>query len=405
MIFVCPRTDATGFRITIESVLESAVFFAYISGRQVGPMTKDDLEGRARRGEISAEDLVWQTGTLGWVKAIDVLGAEAFEPPPDSGTKGPAVIRVADLVPEKVRTLLTDLSSFSLSELVPFRRLLDPETLGVPVAWMLLVFGLGPLFLGTVLEDPAVKVRLFNAGCGALWTAFFVAAFKTKQHSARIAAALFFLNVVLAALLVSLLPAVPPLSWLHRFLRPDQPFAVLLASCTGGLALLEEVGKGLLLLFLAHKTRLMRNSSGGVFYGLMSGLGFGFWEAVVYTEWMTPLQAASLAAETGSVPAALFASFVSSAVRILSIPLLHAIWTAIAGYFIGLSFVLARKTTALLVTGFAVSTLLHGLYSTFLASGLGFFAFLAAVASLLLFLAYRRNEERLAEEVRLSSAS
>lgn len=278
---------------------------------------------------------------------------------------------------------------------MPFSRLLDPETLGTPTSWILLLFGLGPLMLGSLVEDPLLRVRLFNFGCGALWTFFFVAAYKTKAQSLRLGIAIFFATGIFGILFVSVLQGIPPLRWLYLLVDPERSFPVRLLAWVFGVGLLEEVGKGLVLLLLARAFGGLRDASDGMFYGLMSGLGFGVYEAVAYTELINPRQATLLSLVTGSPTIGLHAFLVSSIVRIVSLPLLHAVWTAIAGYFIGLSFFAGRRTNAVLAVGFLIAATLHGLYDAFLSSGSATLALLTASVSLLLFLAYHRNAERI----------
>lgn len=378
---------------------EPPLYFAFTAGRQVGPMTGEELAELSANGQLLPTDLVWQSGTPSWVPASHLVPFGAAPPPVEAeyrverigSTRGPG---------EPPRSLLDDLSSFSLSELIPLSRLFDPETLGTPISWILLLFGLGPLFVGSVVEDPALRVRLFNFGCGALWTAFFVAAFKTAKQSLRLGVAVFFATGLFGVLFVSVLQQVPPLSWLYDLLTPRAPFVVRLVGYVLGVGLLEELGKGLILLFLARALGGLEDELDGVFYGLMSGLGFGVYEAIAYTEWVNPRQATALSMMEGSYTVGLFAYFVSSAVRIVSLPLLHAVWAAIVGYFIGLSFAARRKGRAVLLLGFSIAAVLHGLYDALLSAGAVLLAFLTAALSLLLFLSYRRNADRVLAEIR-----
>jgi RsiW-degrading membrane proteinase PrsW (M82 family) len=390
-------------------VTVSPVYFAYVGEQQVGPLTRTDLETRASRGEIREEDLVWETGTLGWVKAGEIidydliryagrsltgelrLDRSGVSSPPSEPRSGPA---------KTIGAIFSDLRSLSLSELVPISRLLDPETLGMPASWVLLVFGLGPLFLGTVLEDPGIRVRLFNAGTGALWLAFFIAAFRNGRHSIRLGLAAFLSTSLLGVLLISVLQGLPPMSWLHAWLGSGISFVPMLAGFTFGVSLPQELGKAAILAVLLRSFGHVKEPEDGMFHGLMAGLGFGIYEAVIYGEWVSPRNAGHMLPEAGALTLSLYAAFVANVVRMVSLSLLHAVWTAIAGYFIGLSFVAQKKPAAILLIGFSVPILLHGLYSTFLASGLGFFAFLVATLSLLLFLSYRQNAGRILAEIR-----
>lgn len=356
------------------------VWFAYARGERLGPMDAEALRVLARRGELGPEDLVWEGGTPEWVPARVVL---PFDPAP---------------APPRVGGLLDDLASFSFRELVPLGRLLDPGTLSSPAAVVLLLFGLAPLVVGTLVEDPRLRVRLFNFGCGALWTAFFVLAFKTERQSLKTGVAAFFATGVLGILVVSVLQQVPPVSWLYG-LTASGAWPVRLVAYVLGVGVLEEAGKGLVVWFLV-RSGTVRDPSDGVFYGLLSGLGFGVYEAVAYTEFVNAREAAALSWRAGSSAIGLYGYFVATAVRIVSLPLLHAVWSALVGYFLGLSLAARRSGRAVLLFGLALAAVLHGLYDAFLSGGLPFLSVAVAALSLLLFLAYRGSAHRLLAEVR-----
>lgn len=380
-------------------MVDEPLYFAHAEGRRVGPLSLADLREMAARGTLLPADLVWESGTPDWVPAASVLSFPA--PQAYADVPFPRYTPAE----ERPTTLLDDLRSFSFAEVVPLSRLVDPETLGTPLSWILLLFGLGPLLLGTMVEDPHLRVRLFNFGCGALWTVFFVAAFKTERQSLRLGVACFFATGIFGILFVSVLQAIPPLSWLYALLEPDRPFLVRLVSYIVGVGLLEEAGKGLILILLARLLGGLEDASDGLFYGLMSGLGFGVYEAIAYTELVNPRNAAILGYHAGSMTIGLYAYFVSSVVRIVSLPLLHAVWTAMVGYFIGLSFAARKKTNAVLLIGFLIASVLHGLYDAFLTSGTPLLAFGIATLSLLLFLSYRRNADRVLAEVRRADSA
>jgi RsiW-degrading membrane proteinase PrsW (M82 family) len=86
--------------------------------------------------------------------------------------------------------------------------------------------------------------------------------------------------------------------------------------------------------------------------------------------------------------------------RLISLPLLHALWAGIAGYFIGLAAQFPRRQAALIVVGIGLVALIHGLYDTFSES---WFAFGLCVLSLLLYIMYMRSAEKIAEELQATA--
>jgi RsiW-degrading membrane proteinase PrsW (M82 family) len=332
----------------------------------------------ARDGRLAPDDLVWQSGTPEWVPAAGVV---PFGPPPLPSPAAPPS------VPLPAR-LARDVAAFEPGELFPLARVADPEVLGVPSTWLLLAFGLAPLFVGAVVEDPALRIRLFRLGAGAAWAVFLVGAFRTPRASARLGVPLFGTGLLLAALLVSALPGVPPLSWILSLADPERAWPVRFLGWLLGAGLVDEGLKLLALLLLARTLGRLSTVSDGVFYGLLGGLGFGLWEAAATSEWASPRHGSWLAMvqhpSTG-----LEALFVSGLARTLALPVLEAVWGALAGYFAGLASV--RRAPGVALVGLALAALLHGTYETFRAADQGVLALLVAGVSLLAFLACRRG--------------
>ena len=53
--------------------MEPAWYYV-LDGKQVGPITFEDLKAVAASGELTPDDLVWQEGTADWVDAKTVPG-------------------------------------------------------------------------------------------------------------------------------------------------------------------------------------------------------------------------------------------------------------------------------------------------------------------------------------------
>jgi protease PrsW len=80
----------------------------------------------------------------------------------------------------------------------------------------------------------------------------------------------------------------------------------------------------------------------------------------------------------------------------ISLPLLHALWTGVVGYFIGLTARFPRNQAAILTVGIGSMALIHGTYNTFSNT---WFAFGLCVLSLLLFVMYMRSAEKITEQL------
>ena len=398
---------------------EPPVYFAFTDGRQIGPIRFAELADLVARGVLHPEDLVWQSGTPEWVAASSVLafpkearnesrafGDDTFSSrtATKSGSRtltrsGPVSRQAPAPAPQPVAPP-TDPPAASApalrpGEMLSFARLLDPETFGSPVSWILLIFGLGPLLFSLLVEDPLLKLRLFAFICGAAWTAFFVGAFRTSDESPRLGVGLFFGSALGGFVLLTLLSGVPPISTVFHLASSGTSLPARFLAAVLGVALLEELLKLAGLLAVARLGPGIPNARAGTFYGLMSGVGFGVWQSVSGAGRIAT-DAATAAASGGDLqPVALVASFAGQALQAFAIPLLHAVWTGVAGYFLGLGPRSGRDPLLVAGTGFAIVVLAHGLTEAFTAVGWPFAAVLAAAFSLLLFLACQRNAERL----------
>ena len=82
-------------------------------------------------------------------------------------------------------------------------------------------------------------------------------------------------------------------------------------------------------------------------------------------------------------------------IRLTTLPFLHAIWTGMAGYFIGFAAQFPERKRGLLLVALGVPSFLHGSYNTFSTSALGLFIALISVLALNLYLAKSVDFEKL----------
>jgi predicted Zn finger-like uncharacterized protein len=61
---------------------DQAIWFAMLQGKQVGPLTRGDLSGRATSGEVGPRTYLWKEGMDSWQRARDVAELSALFPLP-----------------------------------------------------------------------------------------------------------------------------------------------------------------------------------------------------------------------------------------------------------------------------------------------------------------------------------
>ena len=185
----------------------------------------------------------------------------------------------------------------------------------------------------------------------------------------------FFGTGLISVAVLSLVCQIPPLS--HRSVWITAPyFLSRFAGFLLGVGLPEETCKVLILYYLWRRLEVVPPQT-ILFYGLISGLGFGIYEGVDYQTRFNWFFSGFNAAEY----------YLLNLIRLTTLPFLHAIWTGIAGYFIGFARLYPERRTGLLMVAIGVPTLLHACYDAFgnSLSGLGFA--LLSVLALVLYLA------------------
>src|SRR5947207_1314747 len=125
---------------------------------------------------------------------------------------------------------------------------------------------------------------------------------------------------LISVAVLSLVCQIPPLS--HRSVWITAPY--FLSRFSGfllGVSLPEETCKVLILYYLWRRLEVVPPQT-ILFYGLISGLGFGIYEGVDYQTRFNWFFSGFNAAEY----------YLLNLIRLTTLPFLHAIWTGIAGY-------------------------------------------------------------------------
>lgn len=114
----------------------------------------------------------------------------------------------------------------------------------------------------------------------------------------------------------------------------------------------EEVCKAAIIFWLVKRPGSILSPQTVVFYGMISGLGFGIYEGVSYQQTINRAQGVD-------------AAYFLNVARLTSLPFLHAIWTGIAAYFIAFSALVPNKRHGLWILAIAFPAALHATYNTF----------------------------------------
>jgi len=149
-----------------------------------------------------------------------------------------------------------------------------------------------------------------------------------------------------------------------------------------GVGIVEEATKALPIWWLYLHKRNLDSLNTIVFLGCVSGFAFGIAEATKYSI------SYALGLSYGRLG---FGDYlILQLARLITLPLLHAVWAGIFAYFIALGSVNRHVQKGLLLAGLATTALLHGLHDAFSDSLIGV---AIAVLSIVIFVAYYRSGE------------
>lgn len=243
------------------------------------------------------------------------------------------------------------------TQLKTIGRMVVPPTEDLrPAVWkedstllMLAIVGLLPITLNILSGSTYLTFYTISLYFSAIWGLFFYYLFKTKQVSLKSTIAVFFLTQAFVFAAWDLLGIVR----LNPFYALENSGTLVgdLLFYIGGVGLTEETAKALPLFIIMARAREPLIPQTMVYYGLMSGIAFGVFEGVQYQ-----IQVNS---EYGYAE-----SFLANISRLTSLPFIHAIWAATAGYFVSFALLYPAYKWALIVLAIGIPALQHGLYDT-----------------------------------------
>jgi RsiW-degrading membrane proteinase PrsW (M82 family) len=263
-------------------------------------------------------------------------------------------------------SLLLPKDTFSINTIKSDKRLL-----------MISLVGLAPAFLIKFTGSSIFTFYALALYFSLIWGLFYYSVFSTSQVSVWRSAGVFFLTQILIFVLVFVIN-IPGINPLYKLTDHDDGLVANLIGYTLGVGVFEEFVK-LLPVYL-----LLRNSNEPlipqtvVFYGLMSGIGFGVEEGVVYQ--------LTLNKELGYGD-----SYFMNIARLTCLPFLHSIWSGISAYFLSFSFLSPTNRYSLWILAISIPALLHGIYDTLGWSIPGLLVCYLSVALLIVYLKSARN--------------
>ena len=339
-------------------------FWVAYAGEWKGPYALEELERLAARGALGAATPVWRRGWATAATLGELLGAPTC---PACGAPMPATAascascgapRPAATTPVEAGEAAR--SPASLGELLS--DYLSPDQFGAlvrsPRFWALYSLAAFPLLVLAVAPEGTASWMFVYFSL--VWAVLFFRLIQPEPGTARIAAWVYLLTILVAMpLLVAWLSLPPHLT--EAFVEAGGVFRFL--GLVLGVGIREETAKVLpVLLVLGAAAR------GGGRLSLRQGLalgavaGFAF-AAAENQEYLRTFEAWDrMVAQQGAFS---HVSLDASLVRMLLTPFMHGAWAGIAGYFAAWGAWNPPERWKLRAAGVLGAALLHGFYDTF----------------------------------------
>jgi RsiW-degrading membrane proteinase PrsW (M82 family) len=277
------------------------------------------------------------------------------------------------------QSFLEKLKSLDPGLMFPWQEIRSAQWLTDRKLLCLAGIGLAPATLLAISSEATVGYWAIALYFSVLWSVFFYYLFKTPQVQVALCCLCFFGTGMVCIPVLLTIQHLPPIPFFlglaHSEVLPLRALGMFF-----GVGLWEELSKAAILFWLVRRPGIILIPQTAVFYGMISGLGFGIYEGVSYQQTVNREQ---------GVDAAYFLNIA----RLTSLPFLHAIWTGIAGYFIGFSALFASKRFGLWICALLIPAALHAFYNTLGWSLFGLAVGLLGVVLLMTYLANCRKTQ------------
>jgi RsiW-degrading membrane proteinase PrsW (M82 family) len=259
--------------------------------------------------------------------------------------------------------------------------------------WWTLTVGLLPLVIYTLVNQFHLRfdqsVWLIGGYFCYFWTFFFCDLIRPSYLLLTRGGKYFLFTAFVGIPLLLIFQILPPIETIYSGTASDDP-GIRMFAFIAGVGVCEELCKALPLLLFSIKRGPLQLRE-GVFLGIMSGLGFAFAEVVDYSinywrrtaavttsiiadaaeksrGWFGNINPAEFHDRLVKMMPELFENYGSTVivqvVRFIPLPLLHAAWAGVVGWFIAAGTHRPGGLLPMIAMGIGSMAVLHGLYDT-----------------------------------------
>jgi len=302
------------------------------NNQQYGPYEADALKTYCEEGRILLQDKIYSS-TGASLSVRDILKSHGYR------------VRV-----KSNGGIFQQIKNFGTKLLIPKDALSFRSARSDKRLLIIALVGLAPAFLISFTGSSVITFYAIALYFSMIWGLFYYSVFNTRQVSVKLAIGLFFLTQILIFVSVDLLK-IPSFHPLYRLLGPNQGIISNMVGFIFGVGVFEEFVKVFPLYLLLRNSKEPLIPQTVVFYGLISGIGFGVFEGVIYQL-------------TINVQLDYKQSFFMNIARLTSLPFLHSIWAGISAYFLAFSFLYPKNRHSMWFLAIIIPSILHGLYDT-----------------------------------------
>lgn len=336
-----------------------------------GPYTISAVEQYLRQGSLLPHDL-----------ARDASDANSTGMPLSQLLNCAGVALPAHGVGNPIQQAIQNLKSFDKRLLFPWSTISSFNWIRDRRLIYLAAVGIGPAAGLAIAPGIWAEYWALALYFSAIWAMFFYYLFKTDQMEPRLCAFCFFFTGIVSMLVLLPLQGIPPWSSLYA-ISHSHSFLTQFIGMYFGVGINEELCKAAILFWIVRRPGQLLIPQTVVFYGMISGLGFGIFEGVSYQMNLNRAQ---------GVDDAYFLNIA----RLTSLPFLHALWTGLAGYFISFSALYPKKRYGLWVIAIGMPALLHAIYNTF---GWGIIGLGSALLGVILLTTYLASARQMQQQL------
>lgn len=339
-------------------------------GKEFGPYPVAAVQQYLDQGILFPHDLARDAATPAapWVPLTQVLTKAGVKNPAAGGNF--------------LARTWKDLKALELGVIFPWREIKSLQCFKDRKLLYLGGVGLVPMFALAILPGKWAGYWVIALYFSGLWSLFFYYLFKTPQIVNKLCVLSFFFTAIIPMSLLVVLQQIPPWTILYGMANGKDVLTRFIGMFLG-VGIHEELCKAAILFWLARRPGKILMPQSLVFYGMMSGLGFGIYEGVHYQQTLNRQQE-------------LDTFYFLNVLRLTSLPFLHAIWTGIAGYFIAFAALYPRRQYGLWAVAIGIPALLHAVYNTF---GWNLIGLASAMLGVVLLMTYLSNCVRIQQSL------